>query len=507
MGRPLIAVGVPFRRGGFTQITNDYITRVYAEGGTLTDTEKSAINTLTLNPDIAEFDRLWVHGLQNEIAARTSVVNALTADLITNVNSTTFTAGEGFQGNGTTMYLNTNYNPSVDGVKYTLNSASFLSYFPNGINVAGYQGNFNGTTGFFWGLNAGTLNGGVNDSSEDISSINSSVGLCGFIRSSSTNKNSVLNGILSSNITRNSIGIPNLNIYLLCSNNNGAISFLVSTKLAFSSIGSGAIDQSQFYTDVLETFVNIVAFDLSTSTKDWVREVYSNGGTVTRTEALAVNTFLNSIQKEEFDRLWIHGLSNETAARVSIINPTSTPITNVNSTTFTAGEGFQGNGTTMYLDTNYNPAVDGVKYTLNSASFGVYSLTSASYASDEIGATNGASISVIDTNYLGSSYTLVNSSTGAVFANGDGSGFFAAERINNTSESIYINGVSLNTSVSNSISLINFNFYIFARNNSGTSINYSPRKIAFTSIGSGAIDQSSFYTATQTLGTTLGWAV
>jgi len=502
MGRPLIAVGVPFRRGGFTQITNDYITRVYAEGGTLTDTEKSAINTLTLNPDIAEFDRLWVHGLQNEIAARTSVVNALTADLITNVNSTTFTAGEGFQGNGTTMYLNTNYNPSVDGVKYTLNSASFLSYFPNGINVAGYQGNFNGTTGFFWGLNAGTLNGGVNDSSEDISSINSSVGLCGFIRSSSTNKNSVLNGILSSNITRNSIGIPNLNIYLLCSNNNGAISFLVSTKLAFSSIGSGAIDQSQFYTDVLETFVNIVAFDLSTSTKDWVREVYSNGGTVTRTEALAVNTFLNSIQKEEFDRLWIHGLSNETAARVSIINPTSTPITNVNSTTFTAGEGFQGNGTTMYLNTNYNPSVDGVKYTLNSASLGSY----------HSGYTSGSTIGAVSG---GANYSLTYAlSKNFIYVNQDGNGvdlgvlygdgLLSYERDNSSQVSANFNGVNLGLFSKGSVGVPNNNFYLCAYNSNGAASLYTTAKIAFSSIGSGAIDQAQFYTDVETLKTALG---
>jgi len=506
MGRPLIAIGVPFRRGGFTQITNDYITRVYAEGGTLTDTEKSAINTLTLNPDIAEFDRLWVHGLQNEIAARTSVVNALTADLINNVNSTTFTAGEGFQGNGTTMYLNTNYNPNSEGVKYTLNSASFLSYFPNGINVAGYQGNFNGTTGFFWGLNAGTLNGGVNDSSEDISSINSSVGLCGFIRSSSTNKNSVLNGILSSNITRNSIGIPNLNIYLLCSNNNGAISFLVSTKLAFSSIGSGAIDQAQFYTDVLETFVNIVAFDLSTSTKDWVREVYSNGGTVTRTEALAVNTFLNSIQKEEFDRLWVHGLSNETAARVSIINPTSTPITNVNSTTFTAGEGFTGNGTTMYLNSKFNPNIHGVKFTQNSAAFGFYTLLDLIEQSVYMGGSAGANVTQLATDYdtIGAIFAI-NSSANTINLGIGTKGFFVAIRSDANNIALFKNGVSIYTDVKVSEPVLNDEIYIMCRNVGGASL-FTANTFGISFIGS-HLSNTGLYTATQTLATTLGFNV
>jgi hypothetical protein len=43
----------------------------------------------------------------------------------TAVNSPTFTTNEGFQGNGTSSYINTNYNPSTSGVNYTLNDACF----------------------------------------------------------------------------------------------------------------------------------------------------------------------------------------------------------------------------------------------------------------------------------------------------------------------------------------------------------------------------------------------
>jgi len=250
MGRPLIAIGVPFRRGGFTQITNDYITRVYAEGGTLTDVEKSAINELTLNPDIGEFDRLWVHGLQNEIAARTSVVNALTADLITNVNSTTFTAGEGFQGNGTTMYLDTNYNPNVDGVKYTLNSASLGSYH----------------SGYTSGSTIGAVSGGANYSltyalsknfiyvNQDGNGVDLGVlygdGLLSYERDNSSQVSANFNGVNLGLFSKGSVGVPNNNFYLCAYNSNGAASLYTTAKIAFSSIGSGAIDQAQFYTDV-----------------------------------------------------------------------------------------------------------------------------------------------------------------------------------------------------------------------------------------------------------------
>ena len=46
----------------------------------------------------------------------------------TAVNSPTFTADEGFTGNGTSSYINSNFNPASSGVNYTLNNASIFTY-------------------------------------------------------------------------------------------------------------------------------------------------------------------------------------------------------------------------------------------------------------------------------------------------------------------------------------------------------------------------------------------
>jgi hypothetical protein len=51
--------------------------------------------------------------------------------------------------------------------------------------------------------------------------------------------------------------------------------------------------------------------------------------------------------------------------------------TAVNSPTFTTNEGFMGNGTSSYIDTNFNPATQGVYYTLNNASRYYYHFTGA----------------------------------------------------------------------------------------------------------------------------------
>lgn len=49
--------------------------------------------------------------------------------------------------------------------------------------------------------------------------------------------------------------------------------------------------------------------------------------------------------------------------------------TAINSPVFTANKGFKGNGTTSYINENYNPFVDAVTYTVSNASIGLYSGT------------------------------------------------------------------------------------------------------------------------------------
>jgi len=52
--------------------------------------------------------------------------------------------------------------------------------------------------------------------------------------------------------------------------------------------------------------------------------------------------------------------------------PSSFQTTKVNSPTFTTNQGFAGDGSSAYLDTNWNPSTQGINYTQNDACFGVY---------------------------------------------------------------------------------------------------------------------------------------
>jgi hypothetical protein len=247
------------------------------------------------------------------------------------------------------------------------------------------------------------------------------------------------------------------------------------------------------------------------TTTAWIARVVAEGGSVTTAEAIAVNTLTNSIPIEEFDRLWVHGLQNQIAARTSIANAaTADLITNVNSTTFTAGQGFTGNGTTMYLNTNYNPAVDGVKYTQNSASFGVYSRTNNSSLAESIGVYSLAlgSISSIYPNDTGKAYCYVqNFPASDNIIVSDSLGLYSAVRTSALSNSLYKNGVLAGGTTQASLGIPSFDFYICARNNNGAASGFDTRQIAISFAGSGSINQATFYTAVQNLATTLGFNV
>ena len=240
-------------------------------------------------------------------------------------------------------------------------------------------------------------------------------------------------------------------------------------------------------------------------------QVTANGGTLTVNEKTYINTFITALGTDfaEFDRLWIHGLSNSVAARTSIANPTSTMITAVNSPTFTASQGYTGNDVNSYLESNFNPSIGTNKYTRNSCSFGIYSLTNTNESAVDIGLYDG-NFTQIRAREGGLTYVNINDGgTTQSITNASSTSLFSAVRTSSTINNIYRAGSLLNTYSVASSGLPNFTFYMLARHNNygGGSSDFSSRQISASFMGSGIINQANFYTAIQALGTSIGWAV
>lgn len=84
------------------------------------------------------------------------------ANQSTLVNAPTFVSNGGFTGNGTSSYIDTNFNPATQGVQYTQNNASRY-FFTHAIGTGRFDGNTSGTNSMFLGVSASQrINAGSN---------------------------------------------------------------------------------------------------------------------------------------------------------------------------------------------------------------------------------------------------------------------------------------------------------------------------------------------------------
>jgi len=156
----------------------------------------------------------------------------------------------GFQGNGTTGYLNTHFNPASDGAGlYTLNAASIdfqLSGFlgTSDSAVVGLR-NAAGTAQILATVSRVAVTPGasriiMNDATNDDYAGNEiSRGLYFFERISSANKQIWRKRLLSGNLARTSVAVPSGDLYLLARNSlsTAAVDVFSSDTIALCGIG------------------------------------------------------------------------------------------------------------------------------------------------------------------------------------------------------------------------------------------------------------------------------
>lgn len=208
------------------------------------------------------------------------------------------------------------------------------------------------------------------------------------------------------------------------------------------------------------------------------------------------------------DRIWIMAVATSDQALVSLVNPTSTKLTLVNSPTFTTKEGFAGNGSTSYINTGYNTSLSSAQFTLNSNTCAIYSRTIGAAASSqyELGQGNGStsayailiretSLGIFTYNFNGVSLAKANTAS---------HGFYSSVRTASNAISIWKDGISQNTGTTASVALINNSVYVCCYNANGTASNYSTKQISVICFGSGTINQLKLYNAIQAYMTKIG---
>lgn len=244
--------------------------------------------------------------------------------------------------------------------------------------------------------------------------------------------------------------------------------------------------------------------------------VIARGGSLTTNEVIYLHTFETSLILElpKFDRLFIHGLSNQKAALTSFVNPSTTPATAVNFPLFTPSQGFTGNGVSTYLNLNYIASTDSVNFTLNSANAGYYGRI-------DIGANGGGEIGGYATTatpcyfygitrYLSQTqYSYINNTNdlGSLIYYGTTQGLFSWQRTTATNTNALKNGILLGNNSAISGILPPISYYLMCLNTNNIPALFSTNQFSLSFLASGTVNQLNFYNAVQTLGTSIGWAI
>lgn len=168
---------------------------------------------------------------------------------MTAVNSPTFTTNQGFTGNGTSSYINSNFKPLTNKVNISLNSASFGAYFytnniqDKGFGAIGYY--LNPTTATSGGVslirsifNGPGINGGSHSGRQGFFQVN---------RKNSTEVNHIKNGTDLGAFLSTSTSIINNDLYLLAYNTGEFATDQISIYFAGASLYN---ERNDFYTAV-----------------------------------------------------------------------------------------------------------------------------------------------------------------------------------------------------------------------------------------------------------------
>jgi hypothetical protein len=234
-----------------------FFNRVTTAGGTLSATERNAVNTLVI--------QMKTDGIWTKMKAIYPMVGASAAACAQNLKSSSFTgtftsgwtfASTGVTPNGTSAYMNTNFVPNSN---LTLNSGH-LSFYSRTNNNTGVDDIGAAITTDLQNMRLIIRNGGSlfcdlnSGTTARISGSNAnSLGFyIGSRTTSTTFKVFKNNTTFGTNTNTNNGTQPIINLYIGCLNGNGIPQNYSNRECAFASLGDGLTDTeaSNFYTAV-----------------------------------------------------------------------------------------------------------------------------------------------------------------------------------------------------------------------------------------------------------------
>ena len=240
------------------------------------------------------------------------------------------------------------------------------------------------------------------------------------------------------------------------------------------------------------------------------RELFDSFTTPPTTDRrVLINALIKSlIQAGIWDKLDAFYMMAAADAQSSLLNWVSTSynLTAVNSPAFVADRGYTGDGSTSYLDTNFNPTTAvGAKFVQDSANMGLWSRTdlqNAAASSFDMGQTNAQIDRFVSV--AGRATGRANTGSGVTF----GDGFYPKHAMwSRTAAAVwesYAQGVDAGGGTTASAAMTNANFRIL----SVAAGQFGANQIAAAHFGSGlsAVEAGALYSALNTFMVAVGAA-
>jgi hypothetical protein len=262
--------------GSLDPATTAWINAVVSDGGSVSGTQQTRVNTLIVALKAASYsgggtlfaaiDRLWLYGGESNAHQAKIDIIALASHTVN--GSPTLAAG-GYTGDAAAAFLNTGFNPSTAGGHFTQNSASIGSYNRTNRSTGQLYADF-GAFGFAGGNDARFFPcaGGtptalweLNQNVQDLPNNANSQGSWALSRTGAGAGGAVVykNGNTTPVFTGGQISqtVPNGNFFVLADNNNGSAGGFSGDQLAAFWIAGGftSTDVSNFET-ALNAYMN-----------------------------------------------------------------------------------------------------------------------------------------------------------------------------------------------------------------------------------------------------------
>lgn len=223
---------------GFDPDAAAFFARVITAGGSLSLTEQTAVNTLVV--------QMKTDGIWSKMKAIYPMVGASAAACAQNLKSSSFTgtfssgwtfASTGATPNGTSAYMNSGLNPSTN---LSVTSLSFGGYTSTSADASGYHGAYppNYLMMSFRSFNFSEFYRTVG------SAIRISGGVVGMVQANQSGSTSKIyaNGTTGATGTATMSSLPNINMYIGATNNNGSANFYDSHLISYYYYADGLTD-------------------------------------------------------------------------------------------------------------------------------------------------------------------------------------------------------------------------------------------------------------------------